>query len=540
MGAENAILIELEDWEQAASTELDNEVMLPSSNADLVLHPSVRVGHYAAYMKCVNPALFDGKGNALPIKLAACTYLYQYSAAKRDALYAKKFEASLAAFPLFTKADHKPFAAYLQKRLAGGTARTAANRIHHSPSAPNFRLMDRISGTITGKTEYILLDEQQVIFDQIIHSIHESLRCVDKRCIIVEGGPGTGKSVLALNILAHLLHKHINAHYATGSKAFTTTLRTVMGSGSSERLRYFNSYQGAAPDSVDVILCDEAHRLRESSADRWHRKTDTPQIEELFRTARVCVFFVDDKQIVRRGEVGTAEYVRAAATKLGINILACRLETQFRCRGSAGFLEWLDNILGLEKNDKFLWNSDAEAFDFQIMDTPEALEAALRTKLKAGGTARMTAGYCWPWSKELIRGKLPKDVVIGNYQRPWNARPGLKGLPKGIPDSTLWAYESGGFEQIGCIYSAQGFEFDYMGVIMGRDIAYSIDEGTWVAHPENCCDRLIKHAPNYLQLIKNTYRVLLSRGILGCYVYFTDAETKAFFQSRMMCENGEA
>lgn len=128
---------------------------------------------------------------------------------------------------------------------------------------------------------------------------------------------------------------------------------------------------------------------------------------------------------------------------------------------------------------------------------------------------------------------LINDVSIGDYKRPWNAREGLTGMKKGIPKSQFWAYEEGGINQIGCIYTAQVFEFDYVGVIFGNDLKFNMDNSTWEGHPEKSFDTQVKSSNNFLQLVKNTYRVLLTRGMKGCYVYFMDKETEYFFKSRM-------
>lgn len=188
----------------------------------------------------------------------------------------------------------------------------------------------------------------------------------------------------------------------------------------------------------------------------------------------------------------------------------------------------------IKRTPTVLWNQE-ENFDFKIIDSPMELEIAIKEKVNKGFTGRVTAGFCWPWSSKLnSTGTLVDDVVIGDYSRPWNARPDLPGLPPDIPKSNLWAYDPHGIEQIGCIYTAQGFEFDYVGVIFGKDITYSFDNQTWSGHTERSYDTVVKCSKaDFLKLVKNTYRVLLSRGMKGCYVYFMDKETERFVKSRM-------
>jgi DUF2075 family protein len=169
-----------------------------------------------------------------------------------------------------------------------------------------------------------------------------------------------------------------------------------------------------------------------------------------------------------------------------------------------------------------------------LLGSAEELESEIREKANEGFTARMTAGFCWPWSKENTDGSLVSDVVIGSYQRPWNAKHDAKRLSPGVPKAHLWAYESGGIDQIGCIYTAQGFEFDYVGVIWGPDLVYNFEHQSWQGDKKQSHDTVVKRSKDqFTDLVKNTYRVLLSRGLKGCYVHFMDKDTERFVRSRM-------
>lgn len=199
-------------------------------------------------------------------------------------------------------------------------------------------------------------------------------------------------------------------------------------------------------------------------------------------------------------------------------------------------MAWVENTLRVKRTANTLWSHE-DAFDFQIMDTPQKVEDAIRAKVAEGHTGRMTAGFCWPWSRELDgHGSLVKDVDIDDYgySRPWNARPETARLPAGVPSSNLWAYEPSGIDQVGCVYTAQGFEFDYVGVIFGKDLVYRFAQQDWTAQPDSCYDRVVKRSKGkLLDLLKNTYRVLLTRGLKGCYVFFQDKETADYVRSRM-------
>ena len=217
----------------------------------------------------------------------------------------------------------------------------------------------------------------------------------------MKGGPGTGKSVIAINLMADLLSRGLDAHYATGSRAFTTTLRKVIGNRGSAQFKYFNSYAEAKPGQVDVLIADEAHRIRENSSNRYTPKAKrsvTPQIEELIGASKTSVFFIDDRQIVRPGEVGSSELILATAKKKKCAVHEYKLEAQFRCSGSDAFVNWIDNTLGIERTANILWTGE-EKFEFKIFDSPGSLERAIRSHADAGATARLVAGFCWPWNR---------------------------------------------------------------------------------------------------------------------------------------------
>ncbi len=375
-----------------------------------------------------------------------------------------------------------------------------------------------------------------VIYDKVLAWAGQGFHDRKKAVIIVKGGPGTGKSVIAINLMADLLLKGFNVQYATGSRAFTQTLRAVIGSRGSVQFNYFNSYTNAELNAIDVLVADEAHRIRKLSSNRFtpkEQRSDKPQIDELIKASKVTVFFIDDDQIVRPDEIGSVQYIRDAAARGGCSLFEYQLEAQFRCAGSDAFVNWINNTLGVKRTANILWQNN-EGFDFKIFDSAENMENAIREKVSQGNTGRMTAGFCWPWSEANNDGSLILDVKVGNYQRPWNAKPEATKLAKGIPKAVLWAHDPNGIEQVGCVYTAQGFEFDYVGVIFGKDLRYDPDNQMWIGDKEHSFDGAVKRSKDrFADLVKNTYRVLLTRGMKGCYVHFEDKETERFFRSRM-------
>ena len=256
-------------------------------------------------------------------------------------------------------------------------------------------------------------------------------------------------------------------------------------------------------------------------------------MRELLDVAKVAVFFIDDRQIVRPNEIGSTAHIFRHAEEVGAEVSEYELEVQFRCAGSDGFVNWIDNTLGVRRTANVIWDG-SDGFDFRILDSPEELERAIRQRARDGFTARVAAGFCWRWSEPRPDGTLVDDVVVGDYRRPWNAKPDSKRLARGIPPASLWATDPNGINQIGCVYTIQGFELDYVGLIWGRDLRYDLDKQEWIGDKVQSEDRTVKRSgERFVDLVKNTYRVLLSRGMKGCYVHFMDLDTERFVRSRI-------
>lgn len=531
---DNAVIIELKQWDKCEEASGENEVLTwVGGSKREVLHPSVQVGQYKMYLEDTHTA-FNSSSN--PIILNACTYLHNYNYYSADVIFSDKFKDAIDSYPLFTADDVNKLKNYLVNKLKNGEGISVLKRIEESKYRPSKKLMDHVGNIIKGKSEYVLLDDQLLVYDKIFSITKEGFHDKQKIVIVVKGGPGTGKSVIAINLMADLLLKGYNAHYATGSRAFTETLRKRIGTRSIAQIKYFNSYSEAESNAVDILIADEAHRLRKTSINRFtprHKRLDIPQIEELINVSKVTVFFIDDNQIVRPDEIGSVQYIKDYAEKQNCKLFEYELETQFRCNGSDAFINWVNNTLGIKRTANVIWDLHEE-FDFKIFESPEELEKAIREKVKQGFTGRVTAGFCWPWSLPDKDGFLKEDVIIGDYRRPWDAKPEAKKLAPGIPKASLWAYDPNGINQVGCVYTAQGFEFDYAGVIIGKDLVYNFDKQKWEGHKESSSDSVVKRSKDkFTEFVKNTYRVLLTRGMKGCYVYFMDKETEKFFRSRI-------
>lgn len=531
----HAVIVELKQWadDVRPSTVPECVGVLYGGRVRDTLHPSAQAGQYRMYLADTHSAFHDGR-----VGLSACSYLHDFVHDDQSELLSPRHADVLGVYPLFAGDRVSDLAQFLTDRLGGGRGLPVLHEVAVGRYQPHKKLLDHTAKMIRNQPAYHLLDEQRVVFNSIVARVSEA-RDLDTRSVfIVRGGPGTGKSVLALNLVAELSAHGYSTHHATGSSAFTGTVRKIVGPRAAQMFRYFNSYLNAEPNAIDVLICDEAHRIRERSWTRFSKRAaedpDRPQIDELLSVARVAVFFIDDMQAVRRGEIGNSEDIERLAAEMDAEVHDFHLEAQFRCGGADGFLRWVENTLGIRRTANALWPGDPN-FTFEIADSAQELEAMIRSRNRDGVTARLVAGYCWPWSDPADGGDLPRDVKIDGLSMPWNAKPDAGRLGPGIPKSYLWATEPGGIDQVGCIYTAQGFEFDHVGVIFGADLVYRAREG-WVGRPSHSKDGGLKRGTSvedFTRLVQNCYRVLLSRGLRSCTVYFADRQTRDFVESRL-------
>ncbi len=533
-GTPSVVAIELKQWETCSLSEGEHEVStFVGGNLRDVLHPAVQVGRYAQFLRDNHEACHADED---PIHVSACAYLHNYFARDGDAIFDSRFSSAIFEAPVFTADDVDLFVDFVRKRVGHGDGLEVLSRIEKNRYRASKKLMEHVAAVVKQSPEYILLDEQLIAFDTVMSATRRGVHDRRKQVVIVKGGPGTGKSVLAMNLVGRLLAEHYSTHYVTGSKAFTETLRKRIGPRGQELFTYTNGYALEAPDSVDVLVVDEAHRIRDVSSNRFtpaDKKSGLKQIEELLSVARVTVFLIDDHQVVRPGEIGSAAYIQQYAKQYECVVHEIELEAQFRCNGSDAFVRWTNTLLGIEDGDAFRW-SDAHGFEFRVVQSPIELDGLIRAKVDAGHTGRLVAGFCWPWSPPLNDGTLVNDVVLDGFERPWNAKPDAGKLAKGIPKSSLWATEAAGIDQVGCVYTAQGFEFDYVGVIFGEDLKFDRSSREWIGDKGRSFDTTVKKSKDeFARLVKNTYRVLLSRGMKGCYVYFADSDTAEYFREHL-------
>lgn len=533
---ENVVLIELKQWTNVTALPDEGNFVETYTGRpnNTVPHPAQQVKGYNNYLRnFIHEFSTDN-----PLLLFSCSYCHNYTKVEDEGLFDPIYHKIINEYPLYTKNDVQTLSEKLKELLINGDGFEIFNRFMRSKIQPSIKLLENVSKIVKNDVVFSLLNEQLVAKNLIWSKVRKSYNKSEKSVIIVHGGPGTGKSVIAINVLAEAAQRNKKVFYGCKSKPFTEGLKKLVGGQG--KMLFSNLYRflpsRMKENELDLLLIDEAHRIAKTSNFQYTRpedRTDMPQVDQLIRCAKTSVFFIDDKQNVRSQEIGSSDLIRESAKKLNSNIFEVELVTQYRCMGSNDYLLWLESVLGYSDDRRILRKNDI--FNFKIFDSPHKLYTALTKKEnEKPNSSRIVAGFCWPWSKHLSEdGSLVKDVRIGDFEMPWETHDNVK-PPPGYVKWFQWAYLPEGFKQVGCIYTAQGFEFDYVGVIIGEDLIYDKDSNCLSADISATKDPMLsRSSENFEFHVKNIYRTLLSRGMKGCYVYFVDKETEKFFKDRM-------
>jgi len=530
------VLVELKQWSDLQPADDGCLYVQMRSGLVPVVHPSLQVEGYRRHLANFVRAF----QNKPPVQLACCVYAHNYPE-RIGPLFDPQYAGVMAQAPIFCATDAERLAEFIRARVGNGRGLEVVDRIRREGLAPSRMLVDRATELIHRQDVFTMLDEQIPAQRSIVAALGHAMRTKSKSIILVEGGPGTGKSVIALDALGHALRRGLGAFLVSGSAAFTHGMRRLLGTDLASLVRFTDFFWKHEDDSVDVLIVDEAHRIRTKSVPKViaERRPQISQLEELVRAARVTVLFMDTNQIIEPDEVGDPEQVAALARRLGIKFMHHHLKAQFRCDGSDEYLWWADELFGLSVTDEIRVLRSPVTFDLNVMDSPHDVLSWVRDKNKSeSNSARLTAGWCWPWSDPKADGTLIDDIVIGDFVFPWELKNGKRGKP-GVPEAKHWAVDPAGAEQAGTVYSVQGFEFRHVGVLMGPDLV--IRNGVWVADPRaNFRNSIRGKAPDVASIyLRRIYRALITRPLRSVRVYSADAETRDFIRSRLTLSGSE-
>ena len=524
----NVIIIELKQWTEVNAVQGQDALVETYTGGALrkVVHPSYQAWSYKVMIEDYNSHVQNYK-----ISLHPCAYLHNYQRSNPDNLDQTQYQEYIDEAPLYTEGEVLKLRDFIKKSVVYGDGKEVLYKIENGKIRPSKSLQDSIKKMIEGNKEFVMLDEQKVVYEEILL---QSMKCRadhKKRTIIIEGGPGTGKTVVAINLLAKLTQEGQFVQYASKNSAPRYVYaKKLSGYKKSSVLNMFKgsgSYVDLESNMIDTVLCDEAHRLNEKSG--LFNNLGENQIKEIIHASRCSVFFIDESQRVTLKDIGNINEIKKWAKELGSAVTELELVSQFRCNGSNGYLAWLDDALEIRQTANT--NMNDIDYDIQILDTPNRVRELIIEKNKEANKARILAGYCWDWIKEG-KGKTDvHDIVIGDFGMSWN-----------LDNTQTFAIDPNSVNEIGCIHTSQGLEFDYVGVIIGDDMRYEdghiITDFTKRAKTDQSLkgikalnkkdpEKALKEAD---EIIKNTYRTLMTRGMKGCYVYCTDSKLSEYLK----------
>ncbi|WP_030519249.1 DUF2075 domain-containing protein [Nocardia rhamnosiphila] len=529
-GDHNYVVVELKQWTDAGLGWNSNRIVWTLHTRGDQLHPVEQVRGYCRYLQRDLVVLHNH-----PEALHGVAYLHNALRKSVEPLFHLPPDNLGRLFTGGHPNERNEFIHYLKTQFTSASGHPAGVHLLNSETRRRRTLLS--STTIARMTtEHTLIENQRLAFEAVRNRVSQAHDARNQSVVIVTGGPGSGTTLIALSLLQHLRKDGRRVLYATGSQAITKTYRRIYGRqdrGLEKQFTYYRSLASLDRGRLDVVICDEAHGILRESTDRFTRTiafTKRPQVDEIMAAARVPVFLLDDHQVVHPNQVGTVEYIRNHAARAGFSVFQVDLDGQFRCGGSAAFDEWVLNLLSLNATGPIPWKADG-IYNVYSARSPKQMEDYLRSKITPTCTARITAGYCWDWSiNPDSNGALVPDVTIGNWSRPWHKAGEAMGTPNDPPPSWLWATDPRGFDQVGTIHSTQGFEFDWTGVILGPEIV--AENGRLVVRREANKDRRFKRKDLFDEevdiLIRNTYKVLLTRGMRGLVIYSADPDTQEF------------
>ncbi|MFA6429094.1 MAG: DUF2075 domain-containing protein [Patescibacteria group bacterium] len=526
-GIDHALLIELKQWSEVQLSEKDGIVMTGFFGE--VSHPSYQAWSYAALLQGFNETVYEQN-----IQLKPCAYLHNYI--EDDVIKNDFYAEYLKKAPVFLEGDveKEKLQAFIKRFVKYGDKTKVMFRIDSGRIKPSKSLADSLAKMLKGNQEFVMIDDQKVVYETA-SGLAKKSSVENKNVLIVQGGPGTGKSVVAINLLVSLTKLGLVTQYVTKNAAPRAVYESML-TGTLRRSEITNLFSGSGSfidvekSAFDALVVDEAHRLNEKSG--MFKNQGENQIKEIIEASKFSVFFIDEDQKVTWHDIGESEEISKWAKNCHANVQTMTLASQFRCNGSDGYLAWLDDVLQIKETANR--SLDSVDYDFQIVDSPSKLKEIIFEKNKEKNKARLVAGYCWDWVSKKNKALMDIRIPEYNFGMRWNL----------ASDGNLWILAPDSVNEIGCIHTCQGLEMDYVGVIVGPDLI--VRDGRVMTIPEKRAKtdsslkgykKLYKEDPVAATkraglIIKNTYRTLMTRGMKGCYVYFTDKETGEYFGNR--------
>jgi uncharacterized protein len=535
---DSVVIVELKQWSELQKVEGKEAIVKTAINRGLheVTHPSYQAWSYAALIEDYNENVQEQF-----IQLKPCAYLHNYRIQPNDPLTDKHYDYYLNLAPVYAKGEVEKLRSFIKKYIKYGDQKEILYQIEQGRIRPSKSLQDSLANMIKGNQEFVMIDEQKVFYETALQLVKRAIKTDTKQVMIIEGGPGTGKSVLAINLLVALTNSSMTCQYVTKNSAPRNVYSTKL-KGDFRKTRIDNLFKGSGSytesgqDELDVLIVDEAHRLNEKSG--MFQNLGENQVKEIIHTARMSIFFIDENQKVTLKDIGSVEMIRKYARDYGAEITSGVLASQFRCDGSDGYIAWLDDVLQIRETANS--NDMGLEYDFKVFSDPNEMKREIEMKNKLNNKSRIVSGYCWEWPKDNRTKSSYHDIKIEehNFGMSWN-----------LDNSTTWAIDENSVHEAGCIHTCQGLEFDYVGVIIGDDLRYEggqvITDYTKRAKTDQSLKglkKMLKEIPEEAKatadkIIRNTYRTLMTRGQKGCYVFCTDKNLESYLKFRLKRES---
>lgn len=525
---ESLVIVELKQWESAEVTDMDAIVRtFVGKGVRDVSHPSYQAWSYAEILNSFSERVFEAG-----VELHPCSFLHNYSL-EDQSLHDPRYKDYIEKAPIFRQREAAKLGEFIGRYVAKSDQGKLLYEIDAGKVRPSKKLADSLASMLKGNKEFTLIDEQKIAYERVIKSFEDSRKILDaekspqKTVFILEGGPGTGKSVVAVNLLVGITKRRGTVQYATRNSAprevYAAKLTGTMNKTAAKNLfRSTGNYHSCESGEFDALIIDEAHRLNAKSG--MYSNLGENQIKEVINASHVSAFFIDPHQQVTLKDIGDIEEIEKWAKHYNAVVEKLSLPSQFRCGGSDGYLSWIDHVLGIQETATT--NLDGIDYDFRVFDCPEEMRQEIFKKNNEGENSRMLTGYCWPWLSKKKGQEDILDVTVPekNFGMKWN-------------DFSLgqsWIMHDESINQIGCIHTAQGLEVAYAGVVIGPDLVFDGEKLVTNPNTHPGQDRALHghkklsredpvNGPKKIDsIIKNTYRVLLTRGMKGCYVYCCD------------------
>lgn len=521
------IIVELKQWSDANSVKSEDGVIVETfvgGNMRKVAHPSYQAMSYAYYINNYNEATQNGSMELLP-----CAFLHNYHFRENDPILDEQYRNYIEAAPMFGAEDFPKLRNFISKHIKRGDNGRTIFEIEHGRFRPSKSLQDCLASMLEGNEEFVMIDDQKVAYETALSLTKQAVAFGQKKVLVIEGGPGTGKSVLAINLMVALTKMNVVSFYVTRNGSPRAVFKKKLKGKFTKAFiddcfQNSGNFVDAGSNTIDSLIVDEAHRLTEKSG--FMGNLGENQIKEIINAAKCSIFFIDENQKVTLKDIGTISDIEKYAKELGAEYQKIKLSSQFRCNGSDGYLAWLDNILEIAETANYDYDNMDFKYDFKVFDNPNDLRDAIEAKNASNNKSRIVAGYCWEWDKKQQNDTNYHDIRIPEYDF---------GISWNIGESSqTWAIDKNSVKEAGCIHTCQGLEFDYVGVIIGDDLVYRDGQVVTDVTKRAKTDQSIKGIKGLMkedpekaatiadEIIKNTYKVLMTRGMKGCYVYCTD------------------